>query len=183
MTCCEILRIVQWQSCILQTRTKFPKPFVVLDVWWSGKYFLAPNFRKAWTKLASARGFTFQANTKIGLLRASMVVTYYIKRFRRGTDKHNGILMSLLLPVAETMRRRKCSKNIVGRGASRGEGIDTKEVRKNREGVKTMSIKSLTPSFPWSQHNILPKEYLFKRCWFSIFSNQFAVPQKTYKAF
>ena len=77
-----------------------------------------------------------------------MVVTYYIKRFRRGTDKHNGILMSLLLPVAEIMRRRKCSKNIVGRGASRGEGIDTKEVRKNREGVKTMSIKSLTPSFP-----------------------------------
>ena len=133
MTCCEILRIVQWQSCILQTRTKFPKPFVVLDVWWSGKYFLAPNFRKAWTKLASARGFTFQANTKIGLLRASMVVTYYIKCFRRGTDRHNGILMSLLLPIAKAMRRRKCSKTIVGRGltgASRGEGNDTRGEKK-----------------------------------------------------
>ena len=32
-----------------------------------------------------------------------MVVTYYIKAFRRGADRHNGILMSLLLLVAETI--------------------------------------------------------------------------------
>ena len=31
-----------------------------------------------------------------------MVVTYYIKLFRTGADKHNGILMSLFLLVAET---------------------------------------------------------------------------------
>ena len=31
-----------------------------------------------------------------------MVVTYYIKLFRTGTDRYNGILMSLLLLVAET---------------------------------------------------------------------------------
>ena len=31
-----------------------------------------------------------------------MVITYYIKLFRTGPDKHNGILMSLLLLVAET---------------------------------------------------------------------------------
>ena len=31
-----------------------------------------------------------------------MVVTYYIKLFRTGADKHNVILMSLLLLVAET---------------------------------------------------------------------------------
>ena len=31
-----------------------------------------------------------------------MVVTYYITLFQMGADRHNGILMSLLLLVAET---------------------------------------------------------------------------------
>ena len=35
--------------------------------------------------------------------RAFMVVTYYIKLFRVGADRHNGILMSLLLLAAETI--------------------------------------------------------------------------------
>ena len=34
-----------------------------------------------------------------------MVVTYYIKLFRTGVDRHNVILMSLLLVVAETIKR------------------------------------------------------------------------------
>ena len=42
-------------------------------------------------------------NPKIALLRASMVVTYYIKLFRTRADRHNGILMSLLLLVSETI--------------------------------------------------------------------------------
>ena len=42
-------------------------------------------------------------NRKIALLRGSMVVTYYIKLFCTGADKHNGILMSLLLLVTETI--------------------------------------------------------------------------------
>ena len=46
-------------------------------------------------------GFT-NKNAKIALLRASMVVTYYIKLFRTGAGRQNGILMSLLLLVAET---------------------------------------------------------------------------------
>ena len=37
-------------------------------------------------------------------LRASMFVTCYIKLFRTGADRHNGILMSLFLLVAETNR-------------------------------------------------------------------------------
>ena len=41
-------------------------------------------------------------NAKIALLRASMVVTYYIKFFRTVADRHNGISMSVLLLVAET---------------------------------------------------------------------------------
>ena len=45
-------------------------------------------------------GFT-NWNVKIALLRAPMVVTYYIKLFRTGADRYNGILMSLLLLVAE----------------------------------------------------------------------------------
>ena len=42
-------------------------------------------------------------NKKIAFLRTSMVVTYYIKLFRTGADRHNGILMSLLLLVTETV--------------------------------------------------------------------------------
>ena len=33
-----------------------------------------------------------------------MVVTYYIKLVRAGSDRHNGIVMSLLLLVTETIR-------------------------------------------------------------------------------
>ena len=33
-----------------------------------------------------------------------MVVSYYIKLFRTGADRRNGILMSLLLLVAETTK-------------------------------------------------------------------------------
>ena len=36
-------------------------------------------------------------NAKIALLRASVVFTYYIKLFLTGADKHNCILMSLLI--------------------------------------------------------------------------------------
>ena len=56
-------------------------------------------------------------NAKIELLRASMVVTYYIKLFRTGANRYNGILMSLLLLVAETIIRKgeyiKCEKSIL----------------------------------------------------------------------
>ena len=41
-------------------------------------------------------------NRKIALLRASMLVACYIKLFRTGTDRHNVILISLLLLVAKT---------------------------------------------------------------------------------
>ena len=43
-------------------------------------------------------------NREIVLVRASVVVTYYIKLFCMGADRHNGILMSLLLLVAETIK-------------------------------------------------------------------------------
>ena len=42
-------------------------------------------------------------NGKIALVHASMVVTYYIKLLRTGANRHNGILMSSLLLVAETI--------------------------------------------------------------------------------
>ena len=42
-----------------------------------------------------------------------MVVTYYIKLFRTGADRHNGILMSLLLLVAETKRDIFCVQFIL----------------------------------------------------------------------
>ena len=51
-------------------------------------------------------------NRKIALSRASMVITYYIKLFRTGADRHNGILMSLLLLVAETTNYRLAKQNL-----------------------------------------------------------------------
>ena len=44
-------------------------------------------------------------NAKITLLRAPMVATYRIKLFRTGADRHNGILMSLLLLVEERQKK------------------------------------------------------------------------------
>ena len=45
--------------------------------------------------------------------RASMVVTYYIKLFHTGADRHNSILMSLLLLVAETITKYFTERKIV----------------------------------------------------------------------
>ena len=47
-------------------------------------------------------------NGKIALVQASVVVTYHVKLFRTGADRHNGILMTLLLQVAETMKTVFC---------------------------------------------------------------------------
>ena len=66
--------------------TKFQLKLIVLT-------FFSPNLFK--------REFPVE-NGKIALVRASMVATYYIKLFRIGADRHNGILISLLLLVAET---------------------------------------------------------------------------------
>ena len=41
-------------------------------------------------------------NGKVTLVRGAMVVTYYFKLFCTGAEKHNSILMSLLVLVAET---------------------------------------------------------------------------------
>ena len=64
-------------------------------------FFFWANFRK--------KGISGRKRKK-ALVRTSMVVTYYIKLFityyiklfRTGADKHNVILMTLLLLVAET---------------------------------------------------------------------------------
>ena len=41
---------------------------------------------------------------KFALAHASIVITYYIKLLCTGADRHNGILLSLLLLVTETIR-------------------------------------------------------------------------------
>ena len=48
-------------------------------------------------------------NGKIALVRASMVVTYYVKLFRTGANRHSGILMSLLLLVSEAIIATLCA--------------------------------------------------------------------------
>ena len=57
------------------------KPRIVSGVWWSVKLVLHNETQK---------------------LHFSMVVTYYIKLFWTGADRHKGIWMSLLLLAAET---------------------------------------------------------------------------------
>ena len=43
------------------------------------------------------------SSQKIALVRAAMVVTYYIKLFKTGANRDNGFLMFLILLVAETI--------------------------------------------------------------------------------
>ena len=69
---------------------------------WQFRYF-GPNLPKK-SVSGIKRKFPVE-NEKIALVHASMVVTYYIKLFRTGVDRRNGILMSLLLLVAETIRK------------------------------------------------------------------------------
>ena len=72
---------------------------MVCKIFFCSKFLDIPQLwrsKRIWRKLAN--------NAKISLLRASMVVTYYIKLFHMGADRHNSILMSLLLLVAETVR-------------------------------------------------------------------------------
>ena len=76
-------------ALILQTRTASLKPCIVFH-------------DRTRCVMVCKIGFT-NRNAKIALLCASIVVTYYIKLFRTGADGHNGILMSVLLLVAETI--------------------------------------------------------------------------------
>ena len=50
-----------------------------------------------------------------------MVVTYYIKLFCTGADRHNGILMSLLRLVAETKRGMKLVFSFLNRVKNKSE--------------------------------------------------------------
>ena len=43
-------------------------------------------------------------NGKVALVRGSMIVSYYIKLLLTVAERHNSILMSFLLLVAETMK-------------------------------------------------------------------------------
>ena len=58
---------------------------------------LVPNFSLNWQFWYSGPNFPKR------VLRVSMVVTYYIKRFHAGADRQNGILISFLLLLAETI--------------------------------------------------------------------------------
>ena len=55
------------------------------------------------TKFAQ-KGYFLIEHGKIALVRAPMVVTYYIKLFRIGGERQNSILMSLRLLVVETLK-------------------------------------------------------------------------------
>ena len=68
------------------------------------KIFSCSEFPKRMEKIGKCKEFTF--------LRASMVVTNYIKLLRTGADKRNGILMPLLRLVTETKKiKQKQTKN------------------------------------------------------------------------
>ena len=65
-----------------------------------------PNFSLNWHwfffyQICPKREFPVE-NGKIALVRASIVVTYHIRLFRTWAGRHNGILILLLLLVAET---------------------------------------------------------------------------------
>ena len=65
---------------------------------------LVKNFSLTWQFGYFRPKRLFQVgNGKIALVRASMAVPYYIKLFHTEDDRYNGILMSLLLLVTETI--------------------------------------------------------------------------------
>ena len=77
--------------------------FCIFDLVW------VPNFSLNWQfwfffsyQICPKREFLVE-NGKIALVRTSMVFSYYIKLFHTVADRHNDILMSLLLLVAETI--------------------------------------------------------------------------------
>ena len=69
----------------------------IFELVWVTNFSLNWQFLYSWPKRVLQIG-----NGKIALVRAPMVVTYYIKLSRTGAERHNSILMSLLLLVAET---------------------------------------------------------------------------------
>ena len=62
-------------------------------------------------------------NGKFAVARTSMVVTYYIRLFRKGGDRPNGILMFLLLLIAEIKQKQKKYFQICDREKSETIGI------------------------------------------------------------
>ena len=55
----------------------------------------------------------FQSKQKIGLLRATLAVTDYIKLFHTGVDRHSDILTSLLLLVGKQKAKLPCKIRFV----------------------------------------------------------------------
>ena len=107
----EFLRILQEDSGILQASTESLTPSILLGFRWSVKYIFAPNspiFRRSPRKKEDGENHKMQSislfkqKQKIVLLHSPVVITYYIKPFHKGADKHKLILMSLLRLAAET---------------------------------------------------------------------------------
>ena len=82
-------------------------------------------------------GFT-NWNAKIALLRGSMVITCCIKLFQMGGDRHNGILMCLLLLVVESKSIRtdffvtRMCRNRIFDKISQNHCLDRPSVKKVR---------------------------------------------------
>ena len=100
-------------------------------------FFCRPNLLK--------REFPVE-NRKIALVRSSMVVTYYIKLFRKGTNRYNGILMSLLLLVTEKNRLRKEVNKLFIKGMSNIYLKVTIEKNWHSQNLHFLSLKDLSPS-------------------------------------
>ena len=68
-------------------------------------------------------------NAKIAVLRASMDVTFYIKLFWTGSNRYNGILMTLLLLVAETtvLRNKTFEESWKRKGTFRNQARSSDE--------------------------------------------------------
>ena len=94
-------------------------------------------------------GFT-KWNTKIALVRASMVGRYYNKIFRTGADRHNSILMSLFLLVAETINKDKINpaKAVDKRSSMKKLVVKLKINTTNTSAVETNLVEVNKKSIP-----------------------------------
>ena len=69
---------------------------------------LVPNFSLNWQFWYSGPNWPKKGIPGLKLVRVSMIITYYIKLFHVGADRHNSLLMYLLLLLVETINAIIC---------------------------------------------------------------------------
>ena len=108
----------------------------------------------------------FVLQTETQKWRASVVVTFYIKLFRAGVDRRNGILISLILLVTETMNWSSLPTSFFSRDSANDSNSEI--ISLLVLGVRVLS--ELLVGISTSVTSTLRKKYLHSEFFWSVFS-------------